>query len=252
MGGASSAEMAARSSLVPPLWGNSAAQAGVIGTYKLDAELNTDNCGSTSMSSDVFCCLYRGEFRVPWPCNCCGQDCCCCPHSPKGPQWEVALAAGFGQLLAEAGTIAMYTQPMAVMGGNVSVQAALGNARNMTLAPWVQKANAFLRPHGLSCAVYNWVEEKRDDKGGKVGEVLRCAIQIYQGAGPQVILVPVPQHFPGQPQEYSSQPQYQTFQQQQQFQMPPPGFASAPPQVYPEGYTGPHNGAVVYGAPKSV
>jgi len=256
MGAQSSTEQALRSTLRPPLSGGGQ---GIVGTLKLDAELNRGNCGDTHTCSDIWCCFYRGQFRVPWPCNCCGADCCCCPHSPRGPAWEMALAAGFGQLLAEAGAIAMATPPFA-SGESVSVLVLLGTAREAALAPWAVRANDFLRQHGLSVAVFNWIEATRDDKGNQTGEVLRCAVQVYAGPGPQLSLAAA---LGMQPVSYAAAPQggQMVFQQQQQQQHIPQvyqqplvyqqpqyaGYSQPQPysqqlpnqqQVYPAGYTG--------------
>lgn len=252
MGAQSSAEQALRSTLRPPLYGGGQ---GVVGTLKLDAELSRGNCGDTQTRSDIWCCLYSGLFRVPWPCNCCGADCCCCPHSPRGPAWEMALAAGFGQLLAEAGAIATATRPFA-SGDSVSVLVLLGTAREAALAPWVLRANEFLRPHGLSVAVYNWIEQTRDDKGNQSGEVLRCAVQVYAGPGPQAMLAAAQGAQPvtyaaashggqliyqQQPPLIYQQPQFSGYSQPQPYshQVYPTSYAGAQQQsAYPAGYAG--------------
>ena len=245
IGAQSSAEKALRSTLRPPLYGGGQ---GVVGTLKLDAELSRGNCSDAHTRSDIWCCLYSGLFRVPWPCNCCGADCCCCPHSPRGPAWEMALAAGFGQLLAEAGAIATAMRPFA-SGDSVSVLVLLGTAREAALTPWVIRANEFLRPHSLSVAVYNWIEQTRDDKGNQTGEILRCAVQVYAGPGPQAMLTAQPVAYAaashgGQlvyqpaaeqflnPQQYSHQVYPAGYAGAQHSSTIPAGYAGAPRQLY--------------------
>jgi hypothetical protein len=62
---------------------------------------------------------------------------------------------------------------------DVQQNVLVANARRLLLQGWVAQANAYLAPFGLETRAYNWVEERRDDKGNKVGEVLRCALQFY-------------------------------------------------------------------------
>ena len=75
----------------------------IVGTYVLDTALNQDCCCAESPSSAIpcACAAPRNQFVVPYPCHCCGADCCCCPNSPAGPEWAAAMAGGFGQLLDE-------------------------------------------------------------------------------------------------------------------------------------------------------
>ena len=96
-----------RSQQQQPLMGRSAASLGVVGTFALDADYNASYIfGSGYISSPLCCSSYRGDFRVPWPCHCCGADCVCCPHSPRGAAFDAAMAGGFAMLLAEAWTLA--------------------------------------------------------------------------------------------------------------------------------------------------
>lgn len=186
MGNSVSSEVATlRSTLSPPFSGSSAAAMGVVGTYSLDVEVE-DTCFSTHRSSAICCGAGRGEFRVPWPCHCFGADCCCCPHSPRGAAWGAALAGGFHALLLEAGHMVARSADQRYSAVGVEGQAVhapqnllLANARQQLLAGWLPRANAFLLPYGLSCRAFNWVEDRRDDKGNKTGEVLRCAVQFY-------------------------------------------------------------------------
>jgi hypothetical protein len=61
----------------------------------------------------------------------------------------------------------------------------LGAARTALFrAQWTPRANAFLARFGLSVQNYNWIEDRRDDKGNKTGEVLKSALQVYRGAQP--------------------------------------------------------------------
>lgn len=162
-----------------PLVGDAARAAQVIGTYALDAELE-ESCCCNWTSSPICCCHHRGEFRVPWPCNCCGADCCCCPHSPRGAAWAAASAGVFPSLLAEGGQLAVSIARAPRAPGPQLV--AVGLERSEAFAQrWTPRANAMLAPYGLHCAVFHWVEDRRDDKGNKTGEVLKCAVQFYEG-----------------------------------------------------------------------
>ena len=189
MGAAPSREaQVLRAELHPPLTGAAAAAAGVIGTYSLDVELESPACGSAYRSSPIWCCCGREEFRVPWPCHCCGANCLCCPHAPRGEAWESALAGGFRAQLKEAGRMVARSaeQRYSALGAegrpvsDAQQNVLVGNARGLLLQGWVAQANAFLAPFGLSTQAFNWVEDRRDDKGNKTGEVLRCALQFYQ------------------------------------------------------------------------
>lgn len=185
-----------RASLIPPLRPRQLSVGGVavLGTYSLNSEIYAGGCFQVSERSPV-CCRSAEEFGVPWPCHCCGSDCLCCPHAPRGPAWERALGAGFRGLLNEAGRTVKQTK--VVDRSDASILAQVGSARALIMAPWTQRANAFLQPFGLSCHVFNWIEDTRDDKGNKSGEILRCAVQIYKGGFPAEFLiggpvVPVP------------------------------------------------------------
>jgi hypothetical protein len=134
----------------------------------------------------------------------------------------------------------------AASGDSVSVLVLLGTAREAALAPWVIRANEFLRPHSLSVAVYNWIEQTRDDKGNQTGEILRCAVQVYAGPGSQAMLT-------AQPVAYAAashggqlvyQPAAEQFLNPQQYSH----------QVYPAGYAGAQSAtpAGYAGAPKQL
>lgn len=198
MGAAPSMEaQALRAELQAPLRGAAAAAAGVLGTYALDVELESPTCGPTYRSSPIWCCCGREEFRVPWPCHCCGANCVCCPHSPRGAAWEAALAAGFAPMLRDAGAMVARSagQRYSAQGadgrpvGDVEQNVILANARSQLLAQWQAHANAFLAPFGLSVRAWNWIEERRNDKGAKTGEVLRCAVQVYERSQHQAPLL---------------------------------------------------------------
>lgn len=189
----SAEEQALRSQLQPPLSGARARAMGVIGTWALDADFEASGCG-TGLTSPVCCCLYRGEFRVPWPCTCCGANCCCCPHAPAGAAFQAAMAGGFASLLAEAGRLAMEALAGLAAGGAAAGMVAadgsplpphvlLGNLRAARFAErWTPRANAFLQAYGLRVAVFNYIVVRRDDKGNKVGEAACCALQFYNAA----------------------------------------------------------------------
>lgn len=230
--------IALRSVLGEPLKGADAARAGVIGTLSLDSEVE-DACFTTYKSSPIWCCCGRGEFRVPWPCHCCGADCCCCPHAPRGDAWEAALAGGFRSLLKEAGSAvdasaAQRFSAMDLEGQGVAVNqnVLLANARAALLQAWSARALPALAPFGLSVRAYNWVEDRRDDKGNKVGEVLRCALQFYavpQLSAPLLGQEAAPAAAPG---FYPAPAAVAPLQQQQQYFQHDAGNASgAPKQV---------------------
>jgi hypothetical protein len=186
-----------RADLQAPLTGAAAAAAGVLGTYALDVEMESPTCGSAYKSSPIWCCCGREEFRVPWPCHCCGANCLCCPHAPHGEAWESALAGGFRAQLKEAGHMVARSaeQRYSALGADgrpvsdVQQNVLVANARRLLLQGWVAQANAYLAPFGLETRAYNWVEERRDDKGNKTGEVLRCALQFYERSASQAPLL---------------------------------------------------------------
>ena len=179
-----------RSQQQQPLMGRSAASLGVVGTFALDADYNASYIfGSGYISSPLCCSSYRGDFRVPWPCHCCGADCVCCPHSPRGAAFDAAMAGGFAMLLAEAGQLAMGAIGGVAAGGvtadgqRVPPHVLLGSARAALFAErWTPRANALLRNYGLRAAVFNWIHVRHDDKGNRTGEAARCAVQIYDAA----------------------------------------------------------------------
>jgi hypothetical protein len=217
-------EVALRGILAAPLAGVDARLAGVIGTLSLDVEVE-DSCWCTCKSSPIWCCCGRGEFRVPWPCHCCGADCCCCPHAPRGDAWEAALAGGFRALLKEAGAAVHASagqrfSAMDLEGRPVGVtqNVLLANARATLLQAWSARALPLLAPFGLSVSAFNWVEDRRDDKGNKTGEVLRCALQFY--SVPQLPAQEAPEQgfYPPPPTE-----------QQQYYQQGAAGAASGAP-----------------------
>ena len=187
MGGKPSREeVALRSVLGAPLTGAAARAAGVVGTLSLDREVEDLCCLPSFKSSPIWCCCGRGEFRVPWPCNCCGADCCCCPHAPRGDAWQAALAAGFGALLLEAGRAADASASQRYSAQDLegrpvvtNQNVLLANARATLLQAWSARALPALAPFGLAVRAFNWVEDRRDDKGNKTGEVLKCALQFY-------------------------------------------------------------------------
>ena len=163
----------------------------IVGTYALDSILVQDPCYRERVASAAACTPCespRGVFSVPYPCSFMGSDCCCCPGSPSGPAWQSALGTGFGDMLRDAAQIIVSSE--AAPAPDVSRFAALGTARQARIAPWVESANAFLSKYGLSCAVYSYIEEKRDNKGVKTGEVLWSAVQIYRGSPPPAVVLP--------------------------------------------------------------
>ena len=177
-----------RGALQPPLTGRIAASVGVIGTWALDADFEAGACGSI-FSSPICCCFYAGVFRVPYPCNCCGAECCCCPHAPSGVAFQSARARGLDALIAEAGRLAMESvmlvpaNGMTPEGGQIPRHVLLGNARaELFEQRWTARANSFLKAFGLRVAVFNWIEARRDGKGNTIGEGLRCALQFYNAA----------------------------------------------------------------------
>jgi len=196
MGAAPSSEAALlRSALAAPLQGAAARELGVIGTLALDVEVES-TCCSQYKASPIWCCCGRGEYRVPWPCHCCGAECVCCPHAPKGAAWEAALRGGLDALLREAGQAVARSadQRYAAVGRSgqpvgVPQTVLMANARALLLQDWLPRANALLQGHGLACAGFNWVEDRRDDKGNKTGEVLRSALQFYALPANRVPLV---------------------------------------------------------------
>jgi len=280
MGCAPSKDQIVRGQLLAPLGGCCGGDASqvppaqrIVGTYVLDTALNQDCCCAESPSSAIpcACAAPRNQFVVPYPCHCCGADCCCCPNSPAGPEWAAAMAGGFGQLLDELARAVLATA--ATHEDGVSRLALLGRARQASAAPWAARANAFLARYGLCCAVFNFIQEKRDDKGNKYGEMLLCAVQVYGGtqlpaivapraagaveglAGPQqaygsgggggagMVVLVAPQGY-GQPyaqQPYAQQPYAQQLYTQQQYQpqqyQPQAATMSgAPKQALPMGY----------------
>ena len=178
-----------------PLTGKRARDAGVVGTVALDLTVANSCCCDTFKGSELCCCAYKGKYRVPWPCHCCGAECCCCPHLPHSPQYEQALQAGLRELIEEAGQIAFLEAPqpqnlqaaqaaLAVSGERPAGHYVLGIARDMLLKQrWTGRANALLARYSLRVVVFNWVEDVRDDKGNKTGEVLKSALQFYEGRG---------------------------------------------------------------------
>jgi hypothetical protein len=176
----------------PPLMDSAAREAGVIGSLKLDA-----NEGVTTISlmaailplcirsDECVCCTYavthreaclsRDSFRVPFPCTCCGADCACCPHSPRGLAWEAALADGFGALLAEAGPLARSVKLGALDCRGVS---QLNLARVTLLnSHWVPRANSLLLRHGVRVAAFSWSD--RFSERGVGGWSTSTVLQFY-------------------------------------------------------------------------
>jgi len=199
--GGSTPEGMARAELYRPLRGASVRLDGsapqplrIVGTLMLDVVVNKDNCQPYRLASPFCCGTSRRTFSVGWPCpgtvGCwCFDECACCPHLPRGAPWEAALADGFGAALLEAAGIAMgVDQSVAVSvgddgAGGLSRMALEGTARAAALAAWTPRANALLARHNLSCYAFTWIEEKRDDKGNKTGEMLLSAVQVYDGQG---------------------------------------------------------------------
>ena len=155
-----------------PLTGSDARKAGVIGSLELDANegvatfslmavilplcVRRDECVccTCEITQREACCMSRDSFRVPFPCNSCGADYVCCPHSPRGVAWEAALADGFGALLAEAGPLAR-----SVKLGTLNLRGlAQLNLARLTLlnSQWVPRANVVLLRHGLRVAAFSW------------------------------------------------------------------------------------------------
>ena len=179
---------------VVPLVGAKARRAGVVGTIALDLVINPNFCClGPFYGSDIWCFFYRGQFRVPWPCHCCGAECCCCPHLPHSPAFDQAMTRGLRELIAEAGQLAVAEAalPQHLDAARAAFQSevpqmhyVLGLARDMLLKQrWTPRANALLASLGLRVAVFNWVEDQRDDKGNKIGELLRSALQFYELQG---------------------------------------------------------------------
>jgi hypothetical protein len=172
---------------------------GVIGTLALDYGETMNGCGGSGLDKPA-CCVSHNMYRIPWPCHCCGADCFCCPHSPRGSAWDAALAGGFTSLLSEAATI---TATIRLGASGYIALAELAAMRGRVLQEqWVPRANAFLAQYHLRTDAFAWVEDTHDDKGNKTGEVLRSALQFYSGvAQPGVYYAP-----PGMGQEYAPQP----------------------------------------------
>ena len=128
-------------------------------------------------------CFSRDAFNVPFPCHCCGADCVCCPHSPRGGAWEAALASGFGPLLAEAGPLARSIKLSSPdVGAAYGGLAELVHARESLLnTHWVPRANAVLLAHGLRVAAFSYAYKKPNDKGWG-GWSSRCVLQFYDNA----------------------------------------------------------------------
>jgi hypothetical protein len=241
MGASNSRAAQLRATLRVPLTGAYARSAGVIGTLTLDYSETMNGCGGGGGGVDKpACCTSRAAFRVPWPCHCCGADCACCLHAPRGAAWYRALAGGgVGALLADASAIAGAYRLGA--SGYVAL-AELAAARGLALeAQWTPRANAFLAAFGLHAAAFAWVEDRRDDKGNKTGEVTRTprtALQFYNGvAQPGAVAVTAP--------AYGALPQgvtYSSFPESS----PQPAFGVQPVYV-PQGFYPAPAAAVNYG-----
>lgn len=203
MGASNSRAAQLRATLRVPIAGAYARSAGVIGTLMLDYSETMNGCGGGGVDKPA-CCTSLNAFRVPWPCHCCGGDCACCPHSPRGDAWDRALANGFGALLAEASAIAG-TFRLGASGYVALAELAAVRARALE-EQWTPRANAFLAAFGLRAAAFAWVEDTRDDKGNKTGEVTRTALQFYSGAA-QPGAFGVPQVAPGFAPAFGALPQ---------------------------------------------
>ena len=176
----------------PPLMDSAAREAGVIGSLKLDANegivtislmaaifplcIRSEECVCCTIAvTHRGACLSRDSFRLPFPCTCCGADCACCPHSPRGVAWKAALADGFDALLAEAGPLARSVKLGALDYRGV---AQLNHARLALLnSNWVPRANAVLLRHGVRVAVFSW-SDKIAEKGVG-GWSTTTALQFY-------------------------------------------------------------------------
>ena len=180
----------------PPTFA-AAREAGAIGALTLDSNVAVNTCSLLQACCGEFpclddsvcctwetvdretCCFSRDAFHVPFPCTCCGADCACCPHSPRGGAWEAALANGFGPLLAEAGPLA---RSIKLSSPDHRGLAELAHARAALLnTHWVPRANAVLSGSGLRVAVFSYVFVKLKSQG-KGGWSSRCVLQFYDNA----------------------------------------------------------------------
>ena len=200
-------ESMARTMLQPPL--DPKNYPVVIGTVALNKELAEGCCNTANLTVSHTCnCCAPPRFDIPWPAECFGYECRCCPHLPKGGGWESALAAGFGSLVVEAAQLTIVTMRASLAlpphpAIHRHIIAGLEVMRAFAASGWLGRANAALQPHGLSVNAFCWVEEKHDDKGNKTGEAVRTALQFYAGPPPVQIgvlptvgpmgLVPAPQ-----------------------------------------------------------
>ena len=180
-----------------PLSFAAAREAGVIGALMLDsneavADFSLLKClcdWPCLDQNDSVCCTWEKDDRatccysrvyVPFPCNCFGADCVCCPHSPRGGAWDAALASGFGPLLAEAAPLAR-----SVKLGSTDYRglAELARARAVLLnTQWVPRANAVLSGSGLRVAVFSYAFAHPASTGGRRNWGTRCVLQFYVSA----------------------------------------------------------------------
>ena len=135
-------------------------------------------------------CCAPPRFNMPWPCHCCGHDCCCscCPGLPKGLGWQAALAAGFIDLIDEATQLTVTTfratlrQPPSPEAVPRHIVCGVEILKAFSASGWLERANAALQPHGLSVSVFCW-EDLMHAKNGDLRS-LRAALQFYQGPPP--------------------------------------------------------------------
>jgi hypothetical protein len=180
-----------------PLSSAAAREAGVIGALMLDsneavADFSLLKClcdWPCVDQNDSVCCAWEKDDRatccfsrvyVPFPCNCFGADCACCPHSPRGGAWETALASGFGPLLAEAAPLAR-----SVKLGSTDYRGLveLARARAVLLnTNWVPRANALLSGCGLRVSAFSYAFAHPLSTGGRRNWGTRCVLQFYDSA----------------------------------------------------------------------
>jgi len=139
------------------------------------------------------------SFSVPWPNECCGFECICCPNLPAGREWQAAVDAGVvapllqevEQLVKSAINHAIELIPESKEPGAVPKLYLVGLAVKNEIASsgWVARAMAALEPKGLSVHLYVWVQKGTDGEP----DALRLVLQFYRGPPPSMMPDEAPQ-----------------------------------------------------------
>jgi len=114
-------------------------------------------------------------FSVPWPNDCCGFECCCCPDLPAGREWQAAVDAGvvapllqeLEQLVKTIINRAIEQIPESQEPGAVAKLYLVGLDVKKAVASsgWVSRAIVALEPKGLSVDFFVWVQKGTDGGG---------------------------------------------------------------------------------------